>query len=415
MPDRAGVCEVKEFGAKPDLQLGVGKPVLLRRTPLASLLPFRSRDWLVSICLIGLVLPAFPVAVRAETPNLLDESVREQLFAELVLQFEQVERTNLLKKVVRLATPSVVHIEATREAVDARGYARKPREEAGSGVIIAIDDRLYVLTNRHVIDDASKAGILIRFADGRTTNPVDVWSDRFTDVAVMAITAQNLVPARLGDSDGLEIGDYVLAVGSPFGLSHSVTYGIISAKGRRDLKLGDGSIRYQDFLQTDAAINPGNSGGPLLNLRGEVIGINTAIASSSGGSEGIGFTIPVNMAHTVARQLVTYGRTRRAYLGVRLYRKEQFTTEVANRLGLTRPSGALVRSVTQGSPAEEAGFRPDDIVLRFDGRIVEDDDHLIKIVGFTQVGKAVAVDVLRAGTKISLELQLEERSRFEVD
>jgi serine protease Do len=181
------------------------------------------------------------------------------------------------------------------------------------------------------------------------------------------------------------------------------------------LKLGDGSIRYQDFLQTDAAINPGNSGGPLLNLRGEVIGINTAIASSSGGSEGIGFTIPVNMAHTVARQLVTYGRTRRAYLGVRLYRKEQYTTEVANRLGLTRPSGALVRSVTQGSPAEEAGFQPDDIVLRFDGRIIEDDDHLIKIVGFTQVAKAVEVDVLRRGKKINLELVLEERSRFEVD
>lgn len=386
-----------------------------RRTPLATLLTFRSRNRLLSFCLAGLVWIGIPSFTRAETPNLLDESVRERLFEELVLQFEQVERTNLLKKVVRFATPSVVHIEATRSDVDSRGYARKPSEEAGSGVIISIDDRRYVLTNRHVIDDAPKTGIVVRFADGRTTNPVDVWSDRFTDVAVMAVEAQDLVPARLGDSDGLEIGDYVLAVGSPFGLSHSVTYGIISAKGRRDLKLGDGSIRYQDFLQTDAAINPGNSGGPLLNLRGEVIGINTAIASSSGGSEGIGFTIPVNMAHTVARQLVTYGRTRRAYLGVRLYRKEQYTTDVANRLGLTRPSGALVRSVTQGSPAEEAGFQPDDIVLRFDSRIIEDDDHLIKIVGFTQVGKAVAVDVLRSGKKISLELVLEERSRFEVD
>src|SRR6185503_4020578 len=150
----------------------------------------------------------------------------------------------------------------------------------------------------------------------------------------MSVAAPGLVPARLGDSGKLEIGDFVLAVGSPFGLSHSVTYGIISAMGRRDLELGDDGVPYQDFLQTDAAINPGNSGGPLLNLRGEVIGINTAIASNSGGNEGIGFTIPINMTMYVARQLIDRGSVAHAYLGVRL--DMNFGPEAAAKLGLSR-------------------------------------------------------------------------------
>jgi serine protease Do len=206
-----------------------------------------------------------------------------------------------------------------------------------------------------------------------------------------------------------------LAVGSPFGLSHSVTYGIISAKGRRDLKLGDGKIKYQDFMQTDAAINPGNSGGPLLNLRGEVVGINTAIASSSGGSEGIGFTIPVNMAIMVARQLVSKGRTSRAYMGVHLYRSVEFTEELASRVGMTRPRGALVRSITPDAPAENADLRPYDVVIQFDGRSIEDDVHLVKVVGFTPIGKSVVVVVLRDGKRVELRLSLDDRSRFEKD
>ena len=174
----------------------------------------------------------------------------------------------------------------------------------------------YVLTNRHVIKHATLDNIHIRLASGQEVFPIRVWADLETDVAVMAVDSPNVVPARLGDSGNVEIGDFVLAVGSPFGLSHSVTYGIISAKGRRDLQLGVEGVRYQDFFQTDAAINPGNSGGPLLNLRGEVIGINTAIASSSGGNEGIGFTIPINIAMFVAKQLIDQGSVVRAMLGV---------------------------------------------------------------------------------------------------
>src|SRR5262249_36577839 len=153
----------------------------------------------------------------------------------------------------------------------------------------------------------------------------------------------DVVPARLGDSNQLEIGDYVVAVGSPFGLSQSVTSGIVSAKGRRDLDLGDEGGRFQDFLQTDAAINPGNSGGPLINLKGEVIGINTAIASNSGGSEGIGFTIPVNMAMVIVRQLIDHGSVTRAFLGVNLDSK--FNASIAARLGMPQPRGARITGI----------------------------------------------------------------------
>ena len=180
--------------------------------------------------------------------------------------------------------------------------------------------------------------------------------------------------------EGVQIGDTVLAIGSPFGLSHSVTLGIVSAKGRRDLDLGEGGIRFQNFIQTDAAINPGNSGGPLINLRGEVVGLNTCIASSSGGSEGIGFAIPISMVMFVARQLVETGAVSRAYLGVALDKK--FALATAHGLGMTRPVGALVTGITPGSPAEEIGLLPNDVILEFDGEPIDDDDHLVSLVQY---------------------------------
>jgi serine protease Do len=357
-----------------------------------------------------------PNAYSQVLPASLSAEARERLYGEVDAAFLALERQgNLLKNVVRLVTPTVVHIEATIPPSSNGNYRRKSVEEAGSGVIVKIDDKLYIITNRHVIDKSPLSKIEIRFADGRITNPTNVWSDPTTDVAVMGIEVEGLVASRIGNSDDVEIGDFVLAVGSPFGLSHSVTYGIISAKGRRDLRLGNGDIKYQDFMQTDAAINPGNSGGPLLNLRGEVVGINTAIASSSGGSEGIGFTIPVNMAVMVARQLVSNGRTTRAYMGVRLYRSAEFTAEIASRVGLARPRGALVRSITPDAPAEKADLLANDVVIEFDGRTIEDDVHLVKVVGFTPVGKDVSVVVLRKGKRVELKLRLDDRSHFEKD
>ena len=358
--------------------------------------------------------PVSPEAPEASEAKLepQTEDQRDQLFREISEEVAALEKQgNLLKKVVRAVTPSVVHIETVKRTQVS--YTRRTREEAGSGVIIKMRSQTYVLTNRHVVDEAVAGDINIRLADGRVLHPEEISSDRRTDVAVLKVTAADLIPAHLGNSKNIEIGDFVLAVGSPFGLSHSVTYGIISATGRRNLDLGDGSIRSQDFFQTDAAINPGNSGGPLLNLRGEVIGINTAIASSSGGSEGIGFTIPINMALTVAQQLVDQGHASRSYLGVRL--NDRFGQAEAAQLGMARPQGAMVTGVTPNTPAAKADLQPGDVVLEFDGREIEDDQHLIQVVGYTGVGKEVEMIVLRAGKKIRLRIVLEDRSRFESD
>jgi len=350
-------------------------------------------------------------AIAEETENEVTapSKARRQLFEALAADVEVLERQgSILKRVVRYVKPTVVHIEAAHVEGE-----RRPAdvEEAGSGVIVDIGSRHYILTNRHVIKDSVPNRIKIRLADGRLLYPTKVWSDRGTDIAVMAVSAQNLVAANVGDSDKLEIGDFVLAVGSPFGLSHSVTYGIISAKGRRDLELGDDSVRFQNFLQTDAAINPGNSGGPLLNLRGEVIGLNTAIASSSGGNEGIGFTIPINMVMTVAQQLIERGAVVRAFLGVHLDSK--FSPEAASRLGLPRVEGARVSGVTAGSPAEAAQIRVGDVILQFDGQRIEDDGHLVNLVSSTPIEKEVSVTIFREGRPLAMRVKVGDRGRFE--
>ena len=352
------------------------------------------------------------VEVAAQPSEALDPppsaAARERLFRELAEEVAILEKQgNLLKKVVRLVKPTVVHIDATKNSTD---FPRRNKavEEAGSGVIVELSDKFYVLTNRHVIHNAALRKIKIKLADGRLIYPARVWSDNDTDVAVMQVTEENLTPARIGDSSKLEIGDFVLAVGSPFGLSHSVTYGIISAKGRRDLDLGNSGVKYQDFMQTDAAINPGNSGGPLLNLRGEVIGINTAIASSSGGNEGIGFTIPINMSISIARQLIETGQVERAFLGVAL--DSSFGPEAAARLGLPRPLGARVSGITVDSPAELAALQVGDVILSFDGVRIEDDNHLVNRVVMTPVGKEVNIGVFRQGKPLKLRVKVGKKN-----
>jgi serine protease Do len=351
--------------------------------------------------------------VRAQLIDVeLTSEERGRLFDALEQDVAALEaQGNLLKRVVKLVSPSVVHIEAEKQERSRNSTKTRTVEEAGSGVIYRYRDRDYVLTNRHVIRDARMQDIQINLDDGRQLHPTEVRLDADTDVAVMFVDAPDLVPARLGNSDGVEIGDFALAVGSPFGLMRSVTYGIISAKGRRDLKLGDDGVRFQDFMQTDAAINPGNSGGPLLNLRGEVIGINTAIASSSGGNEGIGFSIPINMALAVARQLIDNGSVVRAYLGVSLERK--FTAASARQLGLTRLQGARVSGVTPGSPADVAGLKVDDVVLLFDGVRVQSDTHLVNLVSLTDVDKEVPVVIFREGETITLPVKVGNRAKFE--
>ena len=373
-------------------------------------------------CLVGLISASWLVVAAAAhaqatsaenaSPPAVSAETRRQLLQEIDRDVAALERQGtLLKRVVRLVTPTVVHIEAAKSGREDIRFSRRSVEEAGSGVVIEHSGGFYVLTNRHVINDSLLTQIRIKLADSRVLHPRQVWTDRGTDVAIMEISAPNLVPARLGDSDQLEIGDFVLAVGSPFGLSHSVTFGIISAKGRRDLKLGDGSVKYQNFLQTDAAINPGNSGGPLLNLRGEVIGINTAIASSSGGSEGIGFSIPINMVMKVATQLIERGNVVRAYLGVRL--DSRFDAARASSLGLPRPAGALITTVTPNSPAAESDLHEGDVILKVNGVAVEDDAHLVNMVSLAGVGEAINLVVYRGGKTLAVKVQVAKRADFE--
>ncbi len=335
---------------------------------------------------------------------------RERLYDKVVRDARQLEMQGAqLRRLSVLLRPAVVHIDARKS--NGR-VSRDDEQEAGSGVITNLADEVVVITNRHVIHGADLDNITIRLDDGREIQPSRVWTDADTDIGVMLINESHLPTARLAEGDGVQIGDTVLAIGSPFGLAHSVTLGIVSAKGRRDLELGEGGIRFQNFIQTDAAINPGNSGGPLVNLRGEVVGLNTCIASNSGGFEGIGFAIPISMVMFVARQLVETGTVSRAYLGVAL--DKTFTLATAHKLGMTRPVGARVTGITPGSPAEEIGLLPNDVILEFAGNPIEDDDHLVSMVSMTPTNQKVQVRVFRNGQPLSLEVTVASREAFEV-
>ncbi|MCA9080920.1 MAG: trypsin-like peptidase domain-containing protein [Planctomycetaceae bacterium] len=306
--------------------------------------------------------------------------------------------------IAAMSMRSVVHIESIHEG------RRGDVEETGSGVLVTSPrfQQPFVVTNRHVVADAPLGSIMIRLSDGRVITPRAKLEDPESDLAVLQITDPGIPAAQFADSDNLDIGHFVLAMGSPFGLSESITLGIISAKGRRSLELpGRRRVINQDFLQTDAAINPGNSGGPLIDMQGRVVGINTAIASQGGGNEGIGFSIPSNLVRFIVEQLLDSGRVRRGYLGVEL--DEQFDHETARRYGLSRRMGARVTRILDGTPAAHAGIRVDDVVLNFDGSDIEDETDLINRVSLTPINKTVRLIVLRAGQRVTLNITLTER------
>jgi serine protease Do len=324
---------------------------------------------------------------------------RDRLYDELHRDVAALERElSIYKRVVQLVAPSVVHVQA-KPLADYR--FRRDVEEAGSGVLVRMGERDYVLTNRHVVKHSDAEHIKLELYDGRQISPTQILTDPETDVAVLAVNSPNLIPARLGDSDKAEIGDPVMAFGNPFNLRQSVTRGIISGKGRSNLDLGDGGVDYQNFMQTDAAINPGNSGGPLVNIRGEVIGLNTAIASNSGGNDGIGFTIPVNIAVSVMRQLIETGRVERGFLGVTL--DGYFDARAAELAGLPRLLGTRVKNVTTRSPAALAGLQVNDVIISFNGAQIENDQHLISLVKLSDVGRRVEMDVLRNGQYVKIQ------------
>ena len=268
----------------------------------------------------------------------------------------------------------------------------------GSGVIVDAD-KGYILTNNHVVDDMD--GIRVKLIDKREYDAVIIGTDPKTDLAVLQIEADNLKDIKLGDSDGIRVGEWVMAVGSPFSenLSHTVTTGIISALGRSNIM---NAQSYEDFIQTDAAINPGNSGGALLNMEGELVGINTAILGQSG-SIGIGFAIPSNSAQRVINQLIEFGETKRGWLGVRI---QVVTQDIVDVEKLDKPRGALVVSVASGSPSDKAGILSGDIILEFDGKEITEMKELPKIVAQTDVGKKVSVKIWRNQKEITKTITL---------
>jgi len=268
----------------------------------------------------------------------------------------------------------------------------------GSGVIVSADG--YVLTSNHVVAGAEE--ITVRLADDREFDAKVIGNDPPTDIALIKIEAAGLPVAALGDSDKMEVGDWVLAVGAPLGLQKTVTAGIISATGRANVGIAD----YEDFIQTDAAINPGNSGGPLVNLRGEVIGINTAIASRSGGYMGIGFAVPSNMARDVMNRLREKGEVVRGWLGVSI---QNLSKELAASMGLASAEGALVSEVFAGGPAGKAGVKAGDVIMEYNGKPVKDVTELRTAVAWTEPGKKVDMVVLRGGKCETLSVQMERR------
>ncbi|MGC8652571.1 MAG: S1C family serine protease [Candidatus Kryptoniota bacterium] len=264
----------------------------------------------------------------------------------------------------------------------------KPEKGSGSGVIVTSNG--YIITNNHVVEGADKNGIKVRLLDKREFIGKLVGTDPTTDVAVIKIDANDLPVAALGNSDSVKVGQWVLAIGNPLNLSSTVTSGIVSAQGR-DLDITSGLWGIRNFIQTDAAINPGNSGGALVNLKGEVIGINSAIATQTGFFQGYGFAIPINLVKKTAEDIIAYGRVRRPMLGVQL--KPGLDETDARALGLSKPEGVLIQEVLKDSPAQSAGLKPGDLILAVDGKEVNASNELQTLIAEHRPGDVVSLKI----------------------
>jgi serine protease Do len=377
--------------------------------------------------LLACLLAAFPFVVG--TPHRADA----QLFSrpEIVADNNPGSFSELADRL----TPSVVNVSSTQKMADnpeevmpempqfppgspfedffeeflkrrdGRGVPQVPAASLGSGFIIDAENG-YIITNNHVIRDAQEVRVTLH--DDTTLTAEVIGTDEKTDIAVLKVDAKKkLTAASFGDSDKMKVGDWVLAIGNPFGLGGTVTAGIISAR-QRDIQSGP----YDDFIQTDASINRGNSGGPMFNMKGEVIGINTAIFSPSGGSVGIGFAIPSSLAAPVVKQIIEFGRTRRGWIGVKI---QSVSEEIAESLSLNKPRGALIASVNDNGPADKAGLKVGDIILRFNNQDVEEMRNLPRIVAETSIDTQVPVDIWRDGKVQTVLISVGELEKAEED
>jgi len=275
---------------------------------------------------------------------------------------------------------------------------KKWKEQSlGSGVVVSSDG--YIITNYHVVEKSDEIKVIL--FDQQNYKGKIIGTDPKTDLAVIKIPATNLPAIKWGDSDKLQVGEFVLAFGNPYSLGHTVTMGIVSALGRANVGIAD----YEDFIQTDAAINPGNSGGPLVNIKGELVGINTAIFSRTGGYQGIGFAVPSNMARSVMTQLMNEGKVTRGWLGITI---QNLTPELAKEFDLKKSSGALVTDIFKGSPAEKAGIRRGDVILEINGKEIRNVESLRNIVAQSKVGSRIKLEVLRNGRTLSTNVSVTE-------
>ncbi len=362
--------------------------------------------FILQYILVGVILWSIPVCAYAKTK--LDENI-------IILQ----KTSKAFSEIAKKAIPAVVFIKVEKKVkvetspFDFFGqdpffkhffgpffpFPRQPREfkqrGVGSGFIISRNG--YILTNNHVVQGADK--ITVRLHDGREFKAKIIGTDPNTDVALIKINADNLPILPLGDSDKLEVGEWVMAIGNPFGLSYTLTVGVVSAKGRSNVGITD----YEDFIQTDAAINPGNSGGPLINIRGEAVGINTAIFTKSGGYMGIGFAIPINMVKAIEKQLIEKGEVTRGYLGVMI---QELTPDLRESFGLKENEGVLISDVIEGSPAEKAGLKRGDVVIEFNGKKVTDVSQFRNLVALTPPGTKSKIVVIRNGKRKEFEVIL---------
>jgi serine protease Do len=312
-----------------------------------------------------------------------------------------------IPEIIERVSPSVVSIYSTRTALpgplprffpfDPFDLTPRPQRGVGSGVIAAADG--LILTNAHVVDRANDIRVVL--PDRREFKAKVVGADRPTDVALLRIEARNLPTAALGDSSKARVGETVLAIGNPLGMGQTVSRGILSAKGRANVGIAD----YEDFLQTDAAINPGNSGGPLVNLKGEVIGLNTAIASRTGGFQGIGFAIPINMAREVLQILLDHGKVSRGHLGILA---QDMTPQLARAIGGAPARGALISDVLEKGAAQEAGLRRGDVILKLDGEPIASVSELRNRVALRGVNAEVKVEVWREQKTFEARVRLQE-------
>jgi len=359
---------------------------------------------------------SYSAAVRSRLAAVV--FVAAALTCPVAAQPQAETRLPTLAPIVNQVTPAVVNISViTRSPLENNPLFSDPffrrffnlpdtpqRQEqaAGSGVIVDAA-RGYVLTNNHVIKDAEQA--IVTLKDRRQFQAKLVGTDPGTDIAVLKIDAQNLAALKFGDSDALQVGDYVIAIGNPFGIGQTVTSGIVSALGRSGLDIEG----YEDFIQTDASINPGNSGGALVNLRGELVGINSAIIGPTGGNVGIGFAVPSNMARTVMSQIVRYGEVRRGRLGIEM---ADLTPDLAKKLGAKSLDGALVAGVQPSSPAAKAGLRERDIILAMNGRPIHSSTELRTRLGLTPIGEEIELRVARGGDTRSIRARIAAPQEF---